>query len=199
MLEDMDAGVGRITKALDKKGLAKNTLFVFASDHGAILPGSNAPFRGFKSGLFEGGIRTACILRWPGHLAAGSVSDQPTITMDLTRSFIKAAEKSTAARNPTVKQSHDGIDIVSHLAEKKPALSRAMFWRAKRGDRVWRAARDGSWKYVTRRENGKFEEWVFDLSKDPAEQNNLLKAERKQAKRLATMLSIWEAATQHSR
>ena len=199
MLEDMDAGVGRITKALDKKGLAKNTLFVFASDHGAILPGSNAPFRGFKSGLFEGGIRTACILQWPGHLAAGSVSDQPTITMDLTRSFINAAEKSTAARDPTVKQSHDGIDIVSHLAEKKPALSRAMFWRAKRGDRVWRAARDGSWKYVTRRENGKFEEWVFDLSKDPAEQNNLLKAERKQAKRLATMLSIWEAATQHSR
>jgi arylsulfatase A len=194
MLEDMDREVGRILASLEARGLTNNTLVVFASDHGAIVPGSNAPFRGFKSGLFEGGIRTACMMRWPCHLPAGVVSDQPAITMDLTTSFIHAGRGIT----PTGYES-DGIDIVKHLADSKPNQDRTLRWRAKRGDRVWRAIRHGDWKHVTRLEDGKTEQWLFNLTTDPAEQTDQSASHPQRAAELAKLLSEWEAETKPSR
>lgn len=194
MLEDMDREVGRILSSLEKSGAADNTLVVFASDHGAILPGNNGPFRGFKSGLFEGGIRTACMMRWPGQLAPGSVSDQPTITMDLTTSFIHAG----AGATPTGYKS-DGINIVQHLVDKRPVRNRTLCWRAKRGDRVWRAIRHGNWKHVTRFEDGKSEQWLFDLKSDPAEKLDKSKSHPQILTDLTGRLADWETKTKPSR
>ncbi|NQV22887.1 MAG: sulfatase-like hydrolase/transferase [Rhodopirellula sp.] len=194
MLEDMDREAGRILAALDQRGIAERTLVVFASDHGAIVPGSNAPFRGFKSSLFEGGIRTACMMRWPGHLPAGTVSDQPTITMDLTTSFIQAGKGQVPADYRS-----DGIDIVQHLSSEKTTQQRTLAWTAKRDDRVWRAIRQGDWKYVTRFEGGKSEEWLFDLQADPAEQNNQAIRDPRRKAQLAELLSAWERETKPSR
>jgi len=194
MLEDMDHEVGRILTSLDERGMTSNTLVVFASDHGAIVPGSNAPFRGFKSGLFEGGIRTACMMRLPGRLPEGVVSDQPTITMDLTTSFINAA----IANTPTGYKS-DGMDIVQHLSRRQPVKERTLAWRAKRGDRVWRAIRHGDWKLVTRLEDGKIDEWLFDLKNDAKEARDLTSSKPKLKQRLAGLLVDWEAETKPSR
>jgi len=194
MLEDMDREIGRLLNSLEEKGIAKNTLVVFASDHGAILPGSNAPYRGFKSGLFEGGIRTACMMRWPEHLPAGSVSGQPAITMDLTTSFIRIGHGVT----PKGFQS-DGMDIVQHLSKKKQTTDRTLCWRAKRGDRVWRAVRHGNWKHVTRFEDGKSEQWLFDLKSDPVEAVNLAATHRQKRDHLAELLASWEVDTQATR
>lgn len=194
MLEDMDREVGRILSSLDKRGLTKNTLVVFASDHGAIAPGSNAPFRGFKSGLFEGGIRTACMMRWPGKLPNGVVFDQPVITMDLTTSFIKAG----SGKTPDGYKS-DGVDIVEHLSTETPIPSRTLAWRAKRGDRVWRAVRHADWKLVTRLEEGKSEQWLFDLKNDPAEQVDQSGNQPRRRAKLVGLLSDWETATEPSR
>jgi arylsulfatase A-like enzyme len=194
MLEDMDREVGRILNSLNKRGLTEDTLVVFASDHGAIAPGSNAPFRGFKSGLFEGGIRTACMMRWPGHLPAGVVSDQPAITMDLTTSFIKAG----SGKTPEGYQS-DGLDIVQHLSTNKPIQQRTLAWRAKRGERVWRAIRHADWKLVTRLEEGKSEQWLFDLKNDPAEQVDQSTNQPQRKAELAKLLADWEIETKSSR
>jgi N-acetylgalactosamine-6-sulfatase len=194
MLEDMDREVGRILTSLDKRGITNNTFVVFASDHGAIVPGSNAPFRGFKSGLFEGGIRTACMLRWPGRLPKGVVSDQPTITMDLTTSFIHAG----AGRTPTGYRS-DGIDIVQHLSNRQPVKERTLAWRAKRGDRVWRAIRQGNWKFVTRLEEGKQEQWLFNLKTDPGEQDDLATSDAQRTAQLSKLLAAWETETKSAR
>jgi N-acetylgalactosamine-6-sulfatase len=194
MLEDMDREVGRILTSLDKRGMTDTTLVVFASDHGAIVPGSNAPFRGFKSGLFEGGIRTACMMRWPGHLPQGVVSNQPTITMDLTNSFIHAG----AGRTPTGYKS-DGIDIVGHLSRSQPVKDRTLAWRAKRGDRVWRAIRQGDWKFVTRLEEGKKEQWLFNLKTDPGEQVDLTSGDAQRTSQLSELLSTWETETKSIR
>lgn len=194
MLEDMDREVGRILESLDNRGLTKNTLVVFASDHGAIAPGSNAPFRGFKSGLFEGGIRTACMMRWPGKLPGGVVSDQPAITMDLTTSFISAGNGKTPDRYKS-----DGVDIVEHLSNKKPIPRRTLAWRAKRGDRVWRAIRHGDWKFVTRLEDGKSEQWLFDLKNDSAEQVDQSGNQPQRKAKLASLLADWEGETKPAR
>ena len=194
MLEDMDRGVGQILESLDKRGLTDNTLVVFASDHGAIAPGSNAPFQGFKSGLFEGGIRTACMMRWPGHLPAGTISNQPTITMDLTTSFVHAGNGKTPAGYKS-----DGIDIVGHLSQRLPDTERTLAWRAKREDRVWRAIRHGDWKLVTRFEDGKRDEWLFNLKTDPAEKIDQSENHSKLKVQLSSQLVAWETETSPSR
>lgn len=194
MLEDMDRQVGRILDVLDQRGLTGNTLVVFASDHGAIKPGSNAPFRGFKSGLFEGGIRTACLMRWPDRLPKGVVSEQPAITMDLTTSFIRAGN----GQVPEGYQS-DGIDLVTHFAERRPDRERTLAWRAKRGNTVWRAVRHGDWKHVTHRESGETQQWLFDLAEDPGEQTDLSAARPEIRDRLAGLLARWESETRAAR
>lgn len=194
MLEDMDRQIGRILESIQDRELSSNTLIVFASDHGAIRPGSNAPYRGFKSGLFEGGTRTACLMRWPGRLPQGVVTDQPTITMDLTASFLKAGRGVV----PEGYQS-DGIDILTHFAEQRPDVDRTLCWRAKRGDTVWRAIRHGKWKHVTLGEGGENHQWLFDLAVDPSEQTDLTTSHPKVQDQLANLLADWESETRAAR
>lgn len=188
LIEAMDRGIGRILKTLRKTGTADRTLVVFASDHGAMQPGSNEPFRGYKGGLFEGGIRTACIFRWPGRLEPGLVSDQPAITMDLTASFLRVAGTEPPGGKPL-----DGIDIIGHLEEHGGATKpRTLFWRARRGDRTWRAVRDGRLKYVSKVEGGERNAWMFDLPEDPGEQHSLVDERPNDLRRLKQRLRQWE-------
>ena len=170
----------------------ENTLVFFSSDNGATGPGSNAPFSGHKSTLYEGGIRVPCIIRWPGVIPPGVVSHQPCITMDLTVSMASAA----GVKPP---RPFDGIDIVRHVASRAPSFPRTLFWRARRGQRTWRAVRDGDMKYLSLTDGEKFSEWVFDLAADPAEKQNLLKARPAEARRLKALLPDWERAVRHTR
>ena len=192
MLEDMDTQVGRILKSLHDAGVDKNTLLVFASDHGAMEPGRNEPFRGKKGGLFEGGIRTVCMARWPGHLPAGTVSSQVTLTMDLTASFLRVAGAGDG-------RPLDGIDILQHIEAGKPDIPRSIGWRARRGDRTWWAYRDGDMKYVRKLEGGVDEEWAFDLATDPGEKFSLIGKRGDVVNKLKAKLSAWEAEVRPER
>lgn len=184
MLEDMDTNVGHILGSLQKSGLAKNTLVVFASDHGAMKPGFNTPFRDYKGTLFEGGIRVPLIARWPGKIKPKTESTQVGCLMDLTTSFLRAG-------GATVSGSLDGIDLLAHVEKNRPNFSRELFWRAKRGARTWSAARIGDMKFVRKIEDGKTEEWTFDLARDPGEQSPLTGSE--QTRKLQNALTKWEA------
>ena len=172
MLEDLDDQIGRLLKTLDDNQQAANTLVVFASDHGAMKPGINTPWRDYKGTLFDGGIRVPCIARWPGKIKAGQVSKQIGTIMGLTQSFMSIAES-----QPPEGMAPDGIDILDHVIKGKEDVIRTLFWRARRGDRTWWAVRDGDLKYVKKTEAGKTEEWVFDLDQDPEEKQNLLDRE----------------------
>ncbi|MFT5465720.1 MAG: arylsulfatase A-like enzyme [Verrucomicrobiales bacterium] len=163
MLEDMDTDVGRILTAIESAGVAENTLVVYASDHGAMKPGLNTPFRDFKGTLFEGGIRVPCIARWPGKIKAGQVSTQIACLMDLTPSFLRIG-------GAEIPDNLDGIDILEHVEQGHSDEPRSLFWRARRGDRTWTAARSNDWKYVRKTEGGETEEWFFNLAEDPGEQ-----------------------------
>ena len=194
MTEHMDKGIGEILAAIDETGLADNTAVIFISDNGGTDKGRNAPFSGNKGGLFEGGIRVPCIVRWPGVLPAGAESNHLAITMDLTASIARIAGVSPPREHP-----FDGIDILREIQLGRPPRKRTLFWRARRGERTWRAVRDGSLKYITRRDGDKLDEFLFDLDRDPQEKTNLLSDRKSDAERLNRLLASWEAGIQPPR
>lgn len=194
MIERLDRGVAEIVRALAAQGLERNTLVVFTSDNGGAKYGRNAPLSGGKGGLFEGGIRVPGIMRWPGVLPAGKTSDEPMLTMDLTASLARIA----GAPTPRGRE-FDGLDVLKSVAAGQAAPPRTLYWRARRGKRTWHAVREGSLKYIARREGDKFEEYLFDLKSDQAEKNNLLAARQADAQRLKSLLTDWEKTVKHTR
>lgn len=194
MVEHMDKCIGTILKTLDAKGVAENTVVIFMSDNGANKTGRNFPFSGYKGGLFEGGIRVPCIVRWPRVLPRGVVSDHMCITMDFTASIARIAGVSPRKERP-----FDGIDILREIEAKRPPRKRTLFWRARRGERTWRAVRDGSLKYVSRQDGEVRKEYLFDLERDPAEKSNLFATRSSDAKRLMRLLADWEDEVRHKR
>lgn len=187
MLEDMDRSVGQLLDKLDQHQIAANTLVIFGSDHGAMGPGRNLPFRGAKGGLFEGGIRTAMMARWPGRLPSEVVSSQACTTLDFTRSLAGLAG---ASDSELVRL--DGMDVLQHVAEGKEDVPRKLYWRARRGDRTWKATRQGDWKYIHKVEGGVVEEWLFDLATDPAESRNRISEPPGPSAELPGLLREWE-------
>ncbi|MED5586303.1 MAG: sulfatase-like hydrolase/transferase [Verrucomicrobiota bacterium] len=190
MLEDLDNSVGRILKKLESLKLARNTLVLFASDHGAMKPGRNLPWNGYKGSLFEGGIRAPLIAKWPGKISPGTLCHQLGSTFDLTASFARITGTQVAGKKL------DGIDIIACAEKNLKPLPRELYWRAKRGDRTWWAAleNDGEQtrKYIRRKEGGKTEEWFFNLREDPGESKNLFALPGNYGHKLKGKLASWE-------
>ena len=145
------------------------------------------PLRGAKSTTLEGGIRVPLIIRWPGHINANTKSQQVSVTFDLTRSFLQLGGADVAADHL------DGYDIIDHVIQRRDDFSRTLFWRGKRGNRTWWAVRDGDYKYVQKSEGGQTDQWLFNLSSDIGEQNNLLDTRSADTNRLQRLLGEWEA------
>lgn len=194
MIESMDASVGRILAALDQGGAAANTLVIFTNDNGGT--GSARPFglRGNKGTTYEGGIRVPCIVRWPGVIPAGREYTHPAASFDLTASIARVAGVKPGAGRP-----FDGIDILQYAAAGAPPPARDLFWRGRRGNQTWRAARTGDLKYVSRQNGDAVEEWLFDIGRDPEEKDNLLAGRAADVARLKSKLSAWEKEVQPTR
>jgi len=194
MLEDLDSEVGRLLAALDQQALAKETVVIFVSDNGGFEGAAHmGPLRAAKSTTFEGGIRVPLIVRWPGRIPAGTHSDQVSATLDLTRSFLSL----TGARVPAERL--DGYDIIDHVVQQREDFARTLFWRDRRGDQTWWAVRDGDWKFVRTADSDVFEQWLFDLSRDVGEQNNLLNDKPNETKRMKALLRDWESRVKPKR
>ncbi|MCH5375406.1 MAG: sulfatase-like hydrolase/transferase, partial [Planctomycetes bacterium] len=82
-IENMDLAVGKLMKTLEEMKVADNTLVIFTSDNGSYMAGSNGSLKGRKTQLWEGGIREPCLIRWPGHIKPGTVTDTPAGVVDL--------------------------------------------------------------------------------------------------------------------
>ena len=87
----------------------------------------------------------------------------------------------------------DGYDIIGHVAENREDFDRTLFWRGRRGDRTWSAVRESDLKYVRKIEGQQTEEWMYDLSSDIHEENDLLRSRSEDANRLKGLLGKWEA------
>src|SRR5262249_29608352 len=90
MIQHMDLQIGRVMQALDANGVAENTIVIFTSDNGGERYSDTWPFTGRKTELLEGGLRIPAVIRWPGHVASGDVSDQVTMTMDWLPTLLAA-------------------------------------------------------------------------------------------------------------
>jgi arylsulfatase A-like enzyme len=189
MLERADKGVGQILAALERRGLAENTLVIFTNDNGGEWLSRNAPLSNRKSTLWEGGIRVPLILRWPGHLPANKSSAQVAITMDLTASLLAAASATIPA---TYKL--DGLNLLPSLSGRSPVVERQLFWRIKR-PHDQRAVRSGRWKLL--QDGNNF--YLFDVSEDPGERHDLTAAHPELVRKLNAALDEWEkdVATQN--
>lgn len=180
MMKSLDTGIGRVLQALKATGLERNTLVIFTSDNGGERFSYHWPFSGQKMDLREGGVRVPAIVRWPGVTKAGTVVDQPVITMDWTATMIAAA-----GGKPDPKYPLDGEDVTPVLKGQRAIYDRTFFWRTYRQG----AARSGTWKYI--REDKK--ELLFDLQVDEREQANFADAHPQVLQRLRSEFDKWES------
>src|SRR5205085_2511409 len=126
MVVALDEGVGQVLQTLRANNLLDNTLIFFLSDNGAYNTGftSNAPLRGWKFSMWEGGIRVPFAVQWTGRLPAHAVYDDPVSTLDIV------ATAAAAAGVPLpMDRVYDGLDIVPYLAGEAVAPVRTLYWR----------------------------------------------------------------------
>jgi arylsulfatase A-like enzyme len=176
VVEGLDIGIGRILATLDEQGLRDNTLVVFVSDNGAPRrTGSNAPLRGYKGSVDEGGIRTPAIVRWPKHIPAGVKLEQPIAIIDLFPSIAAALNLPL-----TSDLKIDGINQWPAIAGGK-TLPRAPFLVASSDIALF----DGDWKLV---ETSAGQRTLYNLKSDTSEAKDLLSAQPEQAAKLGAQL-----------
>jgi arylsulfatase A-like enzyme len=164
MVESLDASIGRVLKALEQQGLADNTIVIFTSDNGGERFSKTWPLTGQKTELLEGGIRVPAIVRWPGKIKPGQVSEQVAISMDWLPTLLAAAGGAPDPAFPT-----DGQNLLPILTGQAQNHERTLLWRYKAN--AQRAIRSGNWKYLKIGNN----EFLFDVVKDARERANLAK------------------------
>ncbi|MCH5179061.1 MAG: arylsulfatase [Prevotellaceae bacterium] len=180
MITRLDQQVGEIMAKLEEKGLADNTVLIFTSDNGPHEEGGADPtffnrdglLRGVKRSVHEGGIRIPFIVRWPGKVEAGSVSDHQFAFYDLMATFCDIAgienyeQKYT---NPKLTNDwFDGISIYPTLTGEGTQQSHeALYWEFHETNMI--GVRKGNWKLVVKA--GVCE--LYDLATDVHEDNNL--------------------------
>jgi arylsulfatase A-like enzyme len=179
MVQSLDVNIGRVLQALDASGLASNTIVIFTSDNGGERFSKTWPFTGMKHELLEGGIRIPAIVRWPGRVAAGLVSEQVMISMDWMPTLL-----ATAGTQPDPAYPPDGENLLPTLTDRAAPHPRKLYWRYKAGSQ--RAIRDSDWKYLRIAGN----DFLFDVVKDPRERANLKNRQKDVYDRLK---SDWEA------
>lgn len=206
MVEAMDAAVGRLLDAIDRNGLADRTILIFASDNGGNMydhvdgttPTDNAPLRGGKATLWEGGIRVPCVIAWPGLIRPGSRSAEIIQTSDLFPT-LAAMPGFSMTGSPTF----DGRDLRPVL-EGGTLDREAVFVYFPHSPRVPDtlppaiAAISGDWKLIRVFHDGpqlSHRHLLFHLKEDIGESHNLAAKHPERVRRMATLIDEHLAAT----
>ncbi len=194
MVRAIDGYVGRIIDALEAKGVAEDTLTFFTTDNGSHyeggyhpdMLGSNAPLRGGKRDLHEGGIRVPLIAHWPAGIRPGRTSDLPSAFWDFLPTFCELVGRPAPG-------DIQGISFLPTLTgEGEQARHESLYWEFhENGGR--RALRQGEWKLVQYGlEPGKLgKPQLFHLGRDLAEEHDLAADD---LERVSAMMATMEAA-----
>jgi arylsulfatase A-like enzyme len=189
MIRALDRSVGRIMQTLEEEELAENTIVMFSSDNGGAgyigLPEVNAPYRGWKITMFEGGIRAPLFIKWPAKIAPATVVDTPVAHIDFMPTLVAAAQ-ATAPAGVTI----DGENLLPLATATQGAkLERdTLFWQSG----YYRVVRKGDWKLQVSEKPAK--SWLYNLAEDPTEQNNLADSRTDKRDELMGLLDAHKAA-----
>ncbi len=198
LLEELDQSVGVLVAAVDRLQLAERTLVMFLSDNGGLVHDqsgriytSNAPLRGEKGTLYEGGIRVPAIARWPGTIPAGTVNRTPVSTIDLHPTLLELAGIELLPE--AIIDGHSIAPLLSDPAAELP--ERSLFWHLPHyhHGRPASALRWGNLKLIEHYEDGQLE--LFDLGIDPGEQSDLAAMQPQQVARLHAEMRVWRSRT----
>jgi len=192
-----DMHIGQFLEALDRLGIADNTIVHYSTDNGPHYntwpDAASTPFRGEKNTNWEGGWRVPCAVRWPGVVKPGSISNGIVHHMDWLPTFVAAAGKkdvkedlmggyTSKALGRKYKIHLDGYDLSDHLKDPKnvPSPRKEVFYFSDDGDLT--ALRYMDWKliFMEQRAEATFQAWmepfvplrlplIFNLRRDPYE------------------------------
>jgi arylsulfatase A-like enzyme len=195
MIESLDESLGRILDTLDEIGIADNTIVVFLSDNGAVTGlfegsplTSNAPLRGSKGSVLEGGVRVPLVVKWPGLTREAATLDTPVSHVDLFPTLLAAA----GAPLPDDRKI-DGEDLGPLLRGERDQRSSPVFVHFPIGEQS-SSVRSGRWKlirYHARGPRGEPRDALYDLEADVGEANDLAASNPAQAAELAALLDTW--------
>lgn len=201
-LRELDDSVGKVLAELDRLKLADNTLVIFTSDNGGVMDdgyedvGSfdydpNAPLRGRKGAVYEGGHRVPFLARWPGHIPAGTTSAALMAHLDMAATLAALA----GAKIPAG-QCIDSVDVLPALLGQS-TTGRKDFVAHSGGTKGPLAVRDGSWKYITpgpkqlAANAGKKQPppgQLYNLAADPAEAQDLAASHPEKVREMQALL-----------
>ena len=186
MLASLDQGVERVVRKLSELGLAENTLVIFTSDNGGYgSKTSNLPLRGAKHTPYEGGLRVPTLVRWPGHIPPGTVSDTPIISADVVPTVVAAA-----GLEPARESVLDGANLLPALTGSGALVRPSLYWHYPHCDtEPYSVVRQGNLKLIEFLGDGRTE--LYDLRDDPAEKTNLAERRPEQVVTLRRDLAQW--------
>lgn len=176
MISRLDEYVGQIMRKLKEKGIDDNTLLIFTSDNGPHEEGGADPaffgrdgkLRGLKRQCYEGGIRIPFIVRWPGHVKAGTVNDLQIAFYDLMPTFcelIGTEDYTKLYRNRNVRDYFDGISFgPSLLGKPQKKTHDFLYWEFSETDQI--GVRMGDWKMVVVKGTPRLYNLATDLHED---------------------------------
>jgi arylsulfatase A-like enzyme len=190
MVTELDDYVGSLLKKLKELGLDKNTIVIFASDNGPHLEAgadpdyfdSNGPLRGYKRDLYEGGIRTPMMVKWPDMIKPGSKSNHISAFWDIMPTIAEIS-------GITVPGKIDGISFLPTLLGKTQKQHGYLYWEFhEQGGKM--AVRMGDWKLVKinidKIPQGEPE--LYDLATDPGETKNIASSNPEMVNKLELMM-----------
>lgn len=182
MLVALDRGVAKIREAIAKQDAIENTLIVFLSDNGGPtreLTSSNAPLRGGKGDLYEGGVRVPMVWSMPGTIPQGTTEKRAVASIDVAATSLALAGLTDIA-------SMDGVNAIPYLCgENRDDLHDRIYWRMGNGKS---ALRVGDWKIVRAASREPFE--LYHLATDESEKQNLAS---QQPARFSELVRAWMA------
>jgi arylsulfatase A-like enzyme len=199
MIESMDDAVGTLIDTLDRLEISDNTIIIFFSDNGGNMyntvdnttPTSNAPLRGGKASMFEGGVRVPMVVAWPGKVEPDTRNDSRVQSDDFYPTILDML-----GIKPQPKQKFDGVSFLPAL-EGKPHQRKPSFTYFPHDPPVpdWIppsiSVHDGDWKLIRifhGGEDGAHRYKLFHLKQDIGEKNNLADQQPEQIKRLDALI-----------
>jgi len=192
MVYRLDQNVGKIVNKLKEEGLEQNTFVVFLSDNGgpAVDPISNgsvnAPFRGQKTTLLEGGIRIPFIFKWPSFLDSGKKIDEFVLSLDICPTFVAAAGGSLSKED-----NYKGVNLIPFITGQTNDIPHeSMEW----GYTVSTALREGDWKLIRLPDRLPM---LYNLADDISEQNDVALQNLDRTKAMLKKLGTWEVHLPH--